>query len=189
MMQILKDFPFSGHKLLCDSPTPERARFILNRLGDSKALIGIDNFADDLDGVNILIKAPNVQVLGCDEIYWLEIVSHRLPRDSMHFIDITDLSELDTQTIISHIPSDIRRGSSGNRARSEQHVPSIFEIVEYHTNYATLSMRYRSVLHTLETVTDCCSTGPEGTPDNGKPRTLRPASQSVFAPGCTAEQG
>ena len=150
MMQILKDFSFSGHKLLCDSPTPERASFILNRLGDSKALIGIDNFADDLDGVNILINAPNVQVLGCDEIYWLEIVSHRLPRDSMHFIDITDLSELDTQTIISHIPSDIRRGSSGNRARSEQYVPSIFEIVEYHTNYATLSMRYRSVLHTLE---------------------------------------
>ena len=150
MMQILKDFPFPGHKLLCDSPTPERASFILNRLGDSKALIGIDNFADDLDGVNVLVNAPNVQVLGCDEIYWLEIVSHRLPRGSMHIIDITDLSEVDIQTIVSQIPSDIRRGPRGNRTRSEQHVPSIFEIVEYHTNNANLSERYRSVLKTLE---------------------------------------
>ena len=150
MMQILRDFPFPGHKLLCDSPTPERASFILNRLGDSKALIGIDNFADDLDGVNILINAPNVQVLGCDEMYWLEIVSHRLPRDSMQIIDITDLSEADIQTIVNQIPSGIRRRSRGNRSRSEQHVPSIFEIVEYNTTYANLSGRYRSILNTLE---------------------------------------
>ena len=123
---------------------------MLNRLGNSTALIGIDNFADDLDGVNVLINSPNVQVLGCDEIYWLEIVSHRLPRGSMNVIDITDLSEVDIQTIVSQIPSGIRRGSRRDRARGEQHVPSIFEIVEYHTNSANLSERYRSVLQTLE---------------------------------------
>ena len=80
MMQVLKDFPFGGHKLFCEAPTREKAKLILNRLDRARALIGIDNFADDLDGVNVLIDAPNVQVLGCDEIYWLEIVSHRLPR-------------------------------------------------------------------------------------------------------------
>ena len=150
MMQVLKDFPFTGHKLLCDAPTLERARFILNRLGNSEALIGIDNFADDLEGLNELIKAPNIQVLGCDEIYWLEIVSHRLPRDRMHVIDVTDLSDEDTQNIIDRIPSDIRHGLRSNRTLEVDQATSIFEIVEAHISYATLAQRYRSILRILE---------------------------------------
>ena len=63
MMQVLKDFPFGGHKLFCEAPTQEKAKLILNRLESSRALVGIDNFADDLDGVNVLIDAPNIQVL------------------------------------------------------------------------------------------------------------------------------
>ena len=67
MMQVLKDFPFAGHKLFCEAPTREKSTLILNRLGNSKALVGIDSFADDLEGLNVLMNAPNVQVLGCEE--------------------------------------------------------------------------------------------------------------------------
>lgn len=150
MMQVIRNFQFAGHKLLCDAPTPERAKFILNRLAGSPALIGIDNFADDLDGVNVLIQAPNVQLLGSEEIYWLETVTHRLPRDQMHFIDVTDLTEEDTQNIIDRIPSDVRLSNPNTLLQSRGLTPSIFEIVESNTHLARLSERYRSVLQTLE---------------------------------------
>ena len=149
MMQILQGFPFMGHKLFCEAPTPEKAHLILNRLNGSKALIGIDNFADDLDGINVLIEASNIQILGCDEIYWLENVSHRLPRAKMRVIDVTDLSEEDTQAIVSRIPSDIRQTPSNVRKLGGDQTPSIFEIVESHIHLPTLSERYRSVLATL----------------------------------------
>ncbi len=150
MMQVIKDFQFPGHKLICDAPTSERAALILNRLEGTDALVCIDNFADDLDGVNILIGAPNVQILGCDEIYWLETVSHRLPRDRMTIIDITDLTDEDTQTIVERIPSDVRRNSPNISHREGTQISSIFEIVEANTTYATLARRYRSVLQAIE---------------------------------------
>ena len=149
MMQVLKDFPFGGHKLFCEAPTQEKAKLILNRLNGSRALIGIDNFADDLDGVNALINAPNIQILGCDEIYWLEIVSHRLPRGKIQVIDVTDLSQEDTQTIVSRIPSDIREIPSSIRRLNMEQTPSIFEIVESNIHLPTLSERYRQVLNAI----------------------------------------
>ena len=151
MMQVLKDFPFVGHKLLCEAPTREKAQLILNRLSGSPALIGIDNFADDLGGLNALVNVPNVQILGCDDIYWLEIVSHLLPRDKMRVIDVTDLSAEDTQLIVDRIPSDIRDLSANIRRLEMEQTPSVFEIVEFHTHLPTLSQRYRQVLHTLDT--------------------------------------
>ena len=149
LMQVLRDFPFAGHKLFCEAPTVERANLILNRLDGTRALIGVDNFADDLDGVNILFDAPNVQLLGCDEIYWLEIVSHRLPRSKIQVVDVTDLSEEDTQTIISRIPSTIRRQPSRSPRQRLGQTPSIFEIVESNIHLPTLSVRYRQALNNI----------------------------------------
>ena len=150
MMQVAKDFPFAGHKLLCEAPTPEKAKFILNKLAGSHALICIDNFADDLDGVNVLLNAPNVQILGSEEIYWLETVTHRLPREKIHIIDITDLTDEDTQSIVDRIPSDVRIANSSLRPLGSGYTPSIFEIVESNTHHSTLSERYKKVLQTLE---------------------------------------
>ena len=150
MMQVIKDFRFPGHKLLCDAPTVERAVLILNRLEGENALVCIDNFADDLDGVNVLFRAPNVQILGCDDIYWLETVSHRLPRNTMQVIDITDLTGEDEQTIIERIPNDVRVDASNFREREPARTASIFEVVEANTTSATLSERYKSVLQSLE---------------------------------------
>ena len=127
----------------------EKAKLILNKLDGARALIGIDNFADDLDGVNALIDAPNVQLLGCDEIYWLEIVSHRLPRGKVQVIDVTDLSEEDTQTILSRIPSNIRKQPSRSRRQLVGQTPSIFEIVESNIHLPTLSARYRQALNNI----------------------------------------
>ena len=149
MMQVLKDFPFGGHKLFCEAPTRERARLILNRLNGSRALIGIDNFADDLEGVDILVNSPNVQLLACDEIYWLEIVFHRLPRNRVQVIDVTDLSEEDTQGILERIPSDIREDPSRTRQLKKEQTPSIFEIVEANIQHPSLSRRYKSVLSSI----------------------------------------
>lgn len=149
LMQVLKDFSFAGHKLYGDCPTPERAELIVNRLAGAPALIGIDNFADDMDGLNILFNSPNIQVLGSDETYWMETVSHLLPRDHVEVIDVTDLSLEDVQTIVNGIPADVRRGSQISMPRTDQS-RSIFEIVESHINLPTLSQRYRKILQSLE---------------------------------------
>ena len=149
LMQVIKDFNFSGHKLFADCPTPERAELIINRLAGAPALIGVDNFADDLDGFNVLLNSPNVLVLGCDETYWMETVSHRLPWDKLEVIDVTDLSAEDIQTIVNRIPADVR-SSNQSLAQGEGQIPSIFEIVEARIKLPKLSQRYRSVLSSLE---------------------------------------
>ena len=149
LMQVLKDFQFSGHKLYSDCPTPERARLIVNRLNGAPSLIGVDNFADDLDGLNVLLNSPNVLVLGCDETYWMETVSHRLPWSRIEVVDVTDLSAEDIQQIVDRIPADVRSSSQTLRQVPGQ-IPSIFEIVEAHINLPRLSQRYRNVLLALE---------------------------------------
>ena len=149
LMQVLKDFQFAGHKLFADCPTPEHSELIVNRLAGEPALIGIDNFADDLDGLNILLNNPNILVLGCDETYWMETVSHRLPWNRIEVVDVTDLSAEDIQTIVDRIPADMR-SSTPTLRQGQGQIPSIFEIVESHIHLPKLAQRYRNVLNTLE---------------------------------------
>ena len=150
MMQVLRDFPYDGHKIVTDPPTPQKAELIVNRLAGEPALIGIDNVSDDLDGMAVLAKQPNVRILACDEIYWLETVSHRLPGNRMRIVDVTDLSDEDTQNIIARIPPDLRRHTRYQQPQASGAPPSIFDIVEYNTRFPTLAQRYRDVLPAID---------------------------------------
>ena len=149
LMQVLKDFPFKGHKLVCDAPTPEQAGLIVNRLDGTDALIGIDNFADSLDGLIRLLHAPNVQVLGCDRDYWFEIVSHRLSNEEVQVLDVTDLDEHDLQELLQRIPADLRKTGSASQMTEKGTSPSIFELIESNVVLPALSQRYRAVLKQL----------------------------------------
>jgi len=149
LMQVLKDFRFAGHKLICDAPTREEAGLILNRLDGARALIGIDNFADSLDGVGTLLAAPNIQVLACDRDYWFEIIAHRIPRDNVQVIDVTDLAEEDLQELLQRIPADIRERQPAFTVTSQGVPPSLFEVIEANIVGPALSQRYQAVLRQL----------------------------------------
>lgn len=145
LMQVMKDFPFSGHKLICEAPTPEKAALILNRLEGAKALIGIDNFSDSLDGFITLLWAPNIQVLACDRDYWFEIVSHRIPDEDLRVLDVTDLDSEDVQQLLQRIPAKVRKPDSASPGTA----PSIFEVIESNIAFPSLSTRYAAVLQQL----------------------------------------
>ncbi len=149
VMQVLKDFPFPGHKLLCEAPTKERAELILNRLDKARALIGIDNFADSLDGVVTLLAAPNVQVLACDRDYWFEVVSHKIRGANVQVLDVTDLNDEDIQGLLQRIPAEIRGREEAVFMTQRGVRPSLFELIECNIRLPALSQRYQAVLQQL----------------------------------------
>lgn len=149
LMQVMKDFPFRGHKLVCEAPSPEKARNIINRLEGQRALIAIDNFSDSVDGVLELMQAENIQLLCFDRDYCFEIVSHRLPPEK-HVIDITDLDEEDIQEILRRIPAEIRKRELSRPRTSAGTSPSIFEVIEHNIVLPKLSKRYKAVLRRLD---------------------------------------
>ena len=146
LMQVLREYQFSGHKLICHAPTAEKAQLILRRLDDKRALIGIDNFTDSVDGVAILFGASNVQVLACDRAYNFDIVSHMFTHYKRNIIDITDLDDADIQSLIDTIPPEVQRASSKIIHLEGGVAPSIFEIIESNVVIPALRQRYSQVL-------------------------------------------
>ncbi|MFC1835203.1 SIR2 family protein [Thermodesulfobacteriota bacterium] len=150
LMQVMRDFAFPGHKLICEAPTEERAALILNRLNGAKALIGIDNFADSVDGVSPLLTATNVQVLACDRDYYFEIVSHKIRGlKNVQVLDVTDLDAKDLQELLQRIPAEVRDPRPQFSMTQDAITPSIFEVMESHILLPALSQRYKAVLKQL----------------------------------------
>ena len=146
LMQVLKDFSFTGHKLVCDSITTGKATLIVNRLGGTRALIGIDNFADSTDGLLVLLKEPNIQILACERSYFFDIVSHKISGPNLQVLDVTDIDEIDIQKMLDQIPTEIRKADSDWPVSQDGMPPSIFEIVQSSVVFPALAIRYRKVL-------------------------------------------
>jgi len=149
MMQVASEVGFSGHKLLLDAPSPEKANLILRRLNGDRALCFIDNFADYIDAFDILAEAPNVTVAGFERDYNFEMASHKVDRSKLACLDVTELSERDLQEIYRRIPPKVRAETFVRPTIEEGASPSIYEIVEDNIVSANLASRYGDALQAL----------------------------------------
>lgn len=149
MMQIAAEISFSGHKLMCDLLTIEKAHLMLTKLNGEKALIFIDNFTDSVDAFDFLSKQQNVQLVGSDRDYKLEVVSHKINKRLCQILDVTELSSHDIQEIFSRIPLEIKKSIYELPKISEGVCPSLFEVIEANIKKNTLRSRFSTVLHEL----------------------------------------
>jgi hypothetical protein len=149
MMQVMKDFPFDGYKLVCEAPTAEKASLIVKGLDGNPALIAIDNFADSMDALLSLSSSSSIQVLACDRDYNFEIVSHLLERSKFDVLDVSELDPEDIQALLEHIPMEIRYNSPRKGKTEVDNRISLFELVESNVRLPNLRQRFAKVLTEL----------------------------------------
>jgi hypothetical protein len=150
MMQIAAGIKFEGHTLVSEYLTSEKVQLLSNRLGNDRALLLIDNAASDADAFDLALRLPNILVVGFDRDYLFDIVSHRFDRSLFNVVDVTGLTEKDTQEIFTRIPPNIRPSKLRWPAVAEGVPLSIFELIDTNTTTPGLSARFNSVLQELE---------------------------------------
>jgi energy-coupling factor transporter ATP-binding protein EcfA2 len=149
LMQVSVALKTNARKLIFDSITNEKAEMLLRKLNGAGAVVFIDNFADSISAVQILVGAGNVQVVGADREYNFEIASHRIERYTTEVVSVTDLADADAQQLFKRIPDRIRSRSFRTPRMAGDTPPSIFESVQLNVVGPTLRERYRSVLQQL----------------------------------------
>lgn len=152
LMQLaMEDFP-ETHKLVVNSLTLEKARFIENKLGGEPTLIFVDNFTDSWEAVEHLSMVPNIQLVGADRDYNFGIIDHKIDRDKFNIVDVTELSDSDIQGCLQTIPHSIRTAGYTRPHTNRGLEPSIFELIEANVAGPSLRERFASVLSQLEKV-------------------------------------
>lgn len=149
MMLTAANKKYSGHKLVANALTREKAEFILKALDGNKAIVFVDNIADNIESFNLLVQSPNVQAIGFEREYHYEIVSHKIERDLCNFYNVTDITEQDMQSIFNRIPPEIRKISL-RTARNDGDKPSLFEFINLNINKPHINERFTSVIRDLE---------------------------------------
>ena len=157
MMQVAHGINYDGYKLFLDSPTNEKAKLILRKLGRENALIFVDDVSSSIEAFATLSSAVNVQVVGADRDYLIDSIYHKISSYSVseNIVDVTDLSDYDVQQIVSSIPEELRVESPVKRTETESGEDlSVFEIVDENIKAISLRDRFRGSMHDLKDEND-----------------------------------
>ncbi len=151
LMQIAAFFETDGHKILMNSPSIAKAKHIQTKLDNQKALIMVDNFADEMESFDFLSSCKGIQLLGSDRHHNFEMSSHLVDLGQFEIISVSDLTEMDVQEIYKTLPPQIRKPRIVYQQKNETTPPSLFEFVNYNMIGPTINERIKSVIDELET--------------------------------------
>jgi hypothetical protein len=149
LMQLAAFTDTAGARLMFDGLSTARAELLARQLGDSKALIVIDNVASDFGAFEVLSALPNAVVVGADRDYNLGSVSTRLRGSRAEVLPVSDLRAFDLQYLWDAIPLRIRR-----RVRVDPEIEggrgsSAFEFVLANVNATPLGDKLIEAIHTM----------------------------------------
>jgi hypothetical protein len=149
MLQLARNLSRTKRVLIFNDITINKASIIKNEI-ETPSIILIDNFTTDIDAFVALEKSPNIQLIGFDRYYNVDISSHRIDYSRYEFLDVSDLSPQDIQGIYDTIPLGIRKSPMVSKTDKED-IPSTFEIVNFNINKPNINERYAPILDELET--------------------------------------
>jgi len=148
MMQVAVEIN-RPNRLMFDSLTINKAKLLCGVLNGQKALILVDNFTDDIESFIFLSDQSNIQLVGFDRHFNLEVTLHMIHGDKFNIHDVTELTSQDCQLIFDKIPLGIRTKNL-KRANKDEGI-SLFEFVNYNLNKPSLNQRYSEALQKLKT--------------------------------------
>lgn len=150
-MQIGYLMQYRGVKLMFDNMTLNRAEYVAKLIGDSNALIIVENFTDDIEAFLLLISLPHVKIVGIDRSHNYAIINHLIDSAKFDVINVTELKEQDVQGIVDAIPAEIRRSETEIKKRKiEDSTDSIYEFVIRHVQGQSIEGRYKDFVKGLE---------------------------------------
>jgi hypothetical protein len=150
MMQVAASIQYAHQKLVCFSLTTEKAALIIKALAGQRALIFLDDFADNMKAFALLRNQSNIQVVGFERDYFYEQVSHLVSDNKIEILDCTSLTDSDIQNLFAAIPIELKRPRLIRPQTEESAQPSLYELIE--TNMVTpgLKERFGGVLKDIE---------------------------------------
>jgi len=149
-MQIAYNVKYNGVKLIFNNLTLSSAEYYSKLIGDKVALIFIENFTDDINAFLKLAELKNAKLVGVDRSHNLNMVNHKFPTSKYEIINVTQLTESDTQNIFDSLPPSIRGKSIKKEQRNQYEDDSIFEFVIRNIKGQNVASRYDGVLKKLE---------------------------------------
>ncbi len=141
LRQLAVDSVPSGHKIFLNLITAEQVASIRSRLGADTALAFVDDFADDVDAMRLLMEAPNIQVVGCAREFSFDLIQHKLALSTVRIRNVSELTDYDIQSIFDRIPSSIRQEDLRKPDKEGDQATSFFELVESNVRTPTLKKR------------------------------------------------
>lgn len=147
-MMVGFNIQFNGPKLFFQDFTLSRAEYVAKIIGKQKALIIIDNFANDVEAFKLICSLHNVAVVGVDRSQNYGIVDHLLQEENYDIINVTELSSVDVQGVLDSLPVSIKQNDVSKQGKAYD--DSIFEFVIRHIKGQSLSQRYALYMHELE---------------------------------------
>ncbi|MFO1183733.1 MAG: SIR2 family protein [Bauldia sp.] len=150
IMQAAAGLATATIKLMFFYITREKAHLIVKSLRGERCTVFLDNWSDSVEAYNILAAQANIQVIAAERDYSHEIISHLVSRVAPEIIDVTELSDADSQSLYDRIPAAIRRPSLVKVAVGGDRNPSFFEFVESNITSSSLHERFRHVMDELD---------------------------------------
>jgi hypothetical protein len=134
--------------------TPEKALLFVRDIDsrDSKVLVLIDNAADASEAIQILIKSKNIKVVATERDYIFDSVSHRFPARTFKLLDVSGLSEFDTQAVQNSIPNDVKRRlfSQTQDQLASGAEPTFFDVITSTITENSLADRFINAIKSMK---------------------------------------
>ncbi len=148
LLQLAKKISQNKRVLYFNELSFNKTNIIKNEI-KRPTIILVDNFTSDIDSFLNLTTNSKIKLVGFDRYYNVDISGHKLPNKDFNFHDISDLSQQDIQGIYNTIPLPIRKNKLTS-GKTQNEIPSIFEIVNYNINKPDIKERYISILNDLD---------------------------------------
>ena len=129
LMQVANELVGLGEKLYFENLSECKAEYVSKLIGESKAVIFIDDLYESIEALTVLDK-PNIKIVAAERSHNYGIISHLIDETKFTIVNITALKDSDIQGIYDSLPTSIR--SEYLRRESELNLyskDSLFEFV------------------------------------------------------------
>ena len=146
MMQAANEIKNWGTKLYFESISENKAIFLKKIIGDQKVVIFIDDIYESVEALPILDQ-NNIKIVGAERSHNYSIISHLIDRNKYNIINVTSLTDKDTQGIYDSLPESIR-GNVLHREEelSEYGKDTLFEFVIRNIKGPNIKERYAQAI-------------------------------------------
>lgn len=143
-----------GTPLYVNEITPEKAQLLTREIDrtNTRSLIFIDNAADAAEAIQTFIKSKNIKVVATERDYIFDSVSHKFPPRIFKLLDVSGLSDIDTQAIQNSIPNDVKRKvfTQTEDQLASGAEPTFFDVITSTITENSLADRFISAIKTMK---------------------------------------
>lgn len=127
--------------------TEAKAEYILKNIGAAKALIMVENFADDVGAFLKLSGQRNIKLLGVARSTDYGIVSHLISKEQFDTVNVTEVTNADLQSVYKSLPKNSKSEAMRYHHENDKYRrDTIFEFVLQNIKGQSIADRYRSIL-------------------------------------------